>query len=218
ICYALREVGVVTIIDGRKIDEGSNDGTDPFQPNNTYLPIIVEAIERLKEVVGEIKGATMENNKFCVSVHFREARREKKIHIALGHPFGSDNDLVKNIVMRTVDQEFPDLKVTNGKKVMPRNFRRCTNPPYAFLKIATIPTYYGIFITIPRYIAMQLPPFRLMTYDVTRILPLHDRKIASEMFQRRVWEDLRSTTVWCRWRGEVSSELLKWRRIMWLFG
>ena len=68
--------------------------------------------------------------------------------------------------------------------LVPRNFRRCTNPPYAFLKTATIPTYYGIFIAIPRYIAMQLPPFRLMTCAVTLILPLHDRKIASEMFQR----------------------------------
>ena len=27
-------------------------------------------------------------------------------------------------------------------------------PPYIFLKTATIPTYYGISIAIPRYIAM----------------------------------------------------------------
>ena len=32
----------------------------------------------------------------------------------------------------------------------------------SFLKIAIIPNYYGIFIAIPRYIAMQLPPFRLL--------------------------------------------------------
>ena len=30
-------------------------------------------------------------------------------------------------------------------------------PHYIFLKTATIPTYYGISIAIPRYIAMQLP-------------------------------------------------------------
>ena len=29
-------------------------------------------------------------------------------------------------------------------------------PPYIFLKTATIPTYYGISIAIPRYIGMQL--------------------------------------------------------------
>src|SRR3954465_6156499 len=31
-------------------------------------------------------------------------------------------------------------------------------PPYIFLKIATIPTYQGISIAFPRYIAMQHPP------------------------------------------------------------
>ena len=30
------------------------------------------------------------------------------------------------------------------------------NPPYIFLKTATIHTYYGISIAIPRYITMQL--------------------------------------------------------------
>ena len=47
-------------------------------------------------------------------------------------------------------------------------------PPYIFLKTATIPTYYGISIAIPRYIAMQLPPFRL--YDTYRHchIALHD--------------------------------------------
>ena len=39
-------------------------------------------------------------------------------------------------------------------------------PPYIFLKTATIPTYYGISIAIPRYIAMQLStvPF-IMTHS-----------------------------------------------------
>ena len=66
--------------------------------------------------------------------------------------------------------------------LLPLNSHWYTNPPYAFLKTATIPTYYGIFIAIPRYIDMKLPPFRLMTCAVTLILPLHDRKIASMMF------------------------------------
>ena len=38
-----------------------------------------------------------------------------------------------------------------------RNFLRCIKTHHmSFLKTATIPTYYGIFIAIPRYIAMQL--------------------------------------------------------------
>ena len=35
-------------------------------------------------------------------------------------------------------------------------FAGTINPPFTFLKTATIPTYYGISIAIPRYIAMQL--------------------------------------------------------------
>ena len=44
-------------------------------------------------------------------------------------------------------------------------------PPYIFLKTATIPTYYGIPIAIPRYISMQLStvPF-IMTHPIIVIL------------------------------------------------
>ena len=47
-------------------------------------------------------------------------------------------------------------------------------PPYIFLKTATTPTYHGISIAIPRYIAMKLPPFRF--YDTHRHchIALHD--------------------------------------------
>ena len=43
---------------------------------------------------------------------------------------------------------------------------------HTFLKTATIPTYYGISIAIPRYIAMQLStiPF-VMTRFIIVILP-----------------------------------------------
>ena len=45
------------------------------------------------------------------------------------------------------------------------------NPSFTFLKTATIPTYYGISIAIPRYIAMQLStiPF-IMTRSIIVIL------------------------------------------------
>src|SRR3989337_4383202 len=56
-------------------------------------------------------------------------------------------------------------------------------PPYIFLKTATIPTYYGISIAIPRYIAMQLSTV-LFYYDTLHHchIALHDRKKASMMF------------------------------------
>ena len=40
-------------------------------------------------------------------------------------------------------------------------------PPYIFLKTATIPTYYGISIAIPRYIAMQIST---VPFIMTRII------------------------------------------------
>ena len=40
-------------------------------------------------------------------------------------------------------------------------------PPYIFLKTATIPTYYAIYIAIPRYIAMQLST---IPFIMTRII------------------------------------------------
>ena len=42
--------------------------------------------------------------------------------------------------------------------LIPHTFRRYHKPTiYLLLKTATIPTYHGISIAIPRYIAMQLP-------------------------------------------------------------
>ena len=50
-------------------------------------------------------------------------------------------------------------------------FAGIINPLFTFLKTATIPTYYGISIDIPRYIAMQLTtvPFT-MTHSIIVIL------------------------------------------------
>ena len=42
-----------------------------FQPASEFLPMIEEVHERLVETTRCIPGAKVENNKFCVSVHFR---------------------------------------------------------------------------------------------------------------------------------------------------
>ena len=46
------------------------------------------------------------------------------------------------------------------------------NPLFTFLKTATIPTYYGISIAIPRYIAMQLStvPFIMTCFIIVILL------------------------------------------------
>ena len=51
-------------------------------------------------------------------------------------------------------------------------FAGTINPPYTFLETATIPTYYGISIAIPRYIAMQFSSIpSIMTHSIIVILP-----------------------------------------------
>ena len=75
-----------------------------------------------------------------------------------------------------------------------RKLRRCIQtrdmihsfthkPPYIFLKTATISTYYGISIAIPRYIAMQLfHHHHIHDLSIHCHIALHGRKIASMMF------------------------------------
>ena len=43
-------------------------------------------------------------------------------------------------------------------------------PHYIFLKTATIPTYHGISIAIPRYTVVQLPSFVYMTSSLSYLL------------------------------------------------
>ena len=51
-------------------------------------------------------------------------------------------------------------------------FAGILHPPYTFLKTATIPTYYGISIAIPRYIAMQIStvPFIMTRFIIVILL------------------------------------------------
>ena len=55
--------------------------------------------------------------------------------------------------------------------LIPRTFRRYHTPTIYLPQTATIPTYHGISIAIPRYIAMQLStiPF-IMTRSIIVIL------------------------------------------------
>ena len=62
--------------------------------------------------------------------------------------------------------------------LVPRNFHRCIKLTITLLKTATIPTYYGIFIVILRYIAMQLSTVLfVMTRFIIVIFALHDHVV-----------------------------------------
>uniref|UniRef100_A0A804R307 Trehalose 6-phosphate phosphatase n=1 Tax=Zea mays TaxID=4577 RepID=A0A804R307_MAIZE len=83
----------------------STDGKEVnlFQPASEFLPMITEVYEKLGESVKDIDGARMEDNKFCVSVHYRNVAE----------------DDYKKVFHRVtaVLEGYPCLRLTHGRKV-----------------------------------------------------------------------------------------------------
>ncbi|KAG8653006.1 hypothetical protein MANES_06G158300v8 [Manihot esculenta] len=57
-----------------------------FQPAKKFLPAIQKIQTALKEKVVEIQGAMVEDNSFCVSVHFRQVREKVIQRRGQGYP------------------------------------------------------------------------------------------------------------------------------------
>lgn len=75
-----------------------------FQPAREFLPMIDEVYRALVEKTKSTPGAKVENNKFCVSVHFRCVDEK------------SWNALAEKV--RSVLKEYPKLRLTQGRKVL----------------------------------------------------------------------------------------------------
>ncbi|XP_057473842.1 probable trehalose-phosphate phosphatase F [Actinidia eriantha] len=75
-----------------------------FQPASEFLPMIDEVFRSLVEITKEIKGAEVENNKFCVSVHYRNVDEQSWTTIA---------QYVHDIL-----KDYPRLRLTHGRKVL----------------------------------------------------------------------------------------------------
>ncbi|KAI3778101.1 hypothetical protein L2E82_07126 [Cichorium intybus] len=75
-----------------------------FQPASEFLPMINEVLKSLVEIAKEIKGAKVENNKFCVSVHYRNVEEKNWQTVA---------QYVENIL-----KHYPRLRLTHGRKVL----------------------------------------------------------------------------------------------------
>ncbi|XP_027077828.1 probable trehalose-phosphate phosphatase J [Coffea arabica] len=77
-----------------------------FQPDaaNEFLPMIDEVYEALLEKTKSTEGAKVENNKFCVSVHFRCVDEKKWVELA---------QQVKSVL-----KDYPKLRLTQGRKVL----------------------------------------------------------------------------------------------------
>ncbi|XP_047050097.1 probable trehalose-phosphate phosphatase 7 [Lolium rigidum] len=74
-----------------------------FQPASEFLPMIEQVHQRLIEETRDVPGAKVENNKFCVSVHFRNVDEKGWAAVA---------ETVKSVV-----REYPKLRVTQGRMV-----------------------------------------------------------------------------------------------------
>ncbi|XP_061369013.1 trehalose-phosphate phosphatase A-like [Gastrolobium bilobum] len=75
-----------------------------FQPAAEFLPMIDEVLKCLVEITKDIKGAKVENNKFCVSVHYRNVDEKSW-------------DMVGQCV-HDVLKGYPRLRLTHGRKVL----------------------------------------------------------------------------------------------------
>ncbi|XP_039003619.1 probable trehalose-phosphate phosphatase J [Hibiscus syriacus] len=75
-----------------------------FQPASEFLPMIDEVYKQLVDTTKSTTGAKVENNKFCVSVHFRCVDEKKW------------GELAQKV--RSVLKEYPKLRLTQGRKVL----------------------------------------------------------------------------------------------------
>ncbi|CAI9762353.1 unnamed protein product [Fraxinus pennsylvanica] len=75
-----------------------------FQPASEFLPMIDEVFRSLVKTMKGVAGAKVENNKFCVSVHYRNV--DKKSWKIVGQYV---EEILKN---------YPKLRLTHGRKVL----------------------------------------------------------------------------------------------------
>ncbi|XP_022131926.1 probable trehalose-phosphate phosphatase J [Momordica charantia] len=75
-----------------------------FQPASELLPMIDEVHKTLSDITKSITGAKVENNKFCLSVHFRCVDEKR---------WGALADQVESVV-----NQYPELILTIGRKVL----------------------------------------------------------------------------------------------------
>lgn len=75
-----------------------------FQPAKEFLPMIDEVFRTLVENTRDIKGAKVENHKFCASIHYRNVDEKNWPTIAQ-----CVHDILKG---------YPRLKLTHGRKVL----------------------------------------------------------------------------------------------------
>ncbi|XP_043716787.1 trehalose-phosphate phosphatase B-like isoform X2 [Telopea speciosissima] len=87
----------------RTVDQMGNEVV-VFQPAQEFLPAIQEILKALEEKTKTIRGVTTENNKFCVSVHFRNIDKEDYFEL---------EEQVKSVL-----KDYANFHLTRGRKVI----------------------------------------------------------------------------------------------------
>ncbi|KAH8507780.1 hypothetical protein H0E87_010083 [Populus deltoides] len=87
---------------GSKYKKGSEGVV--FQAGSEFLPMIDEVYKELVEKTKTTPGAKVENNKFCLSVHYRCVDEKKWSGLAQ--------------VVKSVLKAYPKLRLTQGRKVL----------------------------------------------------------------------------------------------------
>ncbi|KAF8679237.1 hypothetical protein HU200_046011 [Digitaria exilis] len=88
----------------KHVKANAEEAVVQYQAGSEFLPIIEEVYHTLTAKMESIPGAMVENNKYCLSVHFRCVQEEEW------------NDVEEEV--RSVLKEYPDLKLTHGRKVL----------------------------------------------------------------------------------------------------
>ncbi|KAK4387740.1 putative trehalose-phosphate phosphatase D [Sesamum angolense] len=90
------------IVSGRCRAKGNQ--TVLCQPARKFLPMIDEVYRCLIEKIEHIRGAKVENNKFCLSVHYRCVEEKR---------WGELADQVKSVI-----KNYQQLRLSQGRKVL----------------------------------------------------------------------------------------------------
>lgn len=75
-----------------------------FQPAQEFLPAITKMLKEVTETTCDIKGVKIEDNRFCISVHYRHIQEE-------------DYDMLEAKVQSML-LNYPRFHMTRGKKVL----------------------------------------------------------------------------------------------------
>lgn len=86
------------------VDEKGNEVV-LYHPAEEFLPTIQEIIKILKDNIRVINGSTIEDNTFCVTVHYRRVKNEE------------DVEVLKEIV-ESIMKDYPDFLISGGKEIM----------------------------------------------------------------------------------------------------